>query len=250
MTDARAFTWFTKFGTVLDAMPEEEQAEFALAIVRYGSFGEEPEFGNAMLGALFLSLREDIDNSINKRAAASKGGRPAKNEKPQVKTGFEKPETTNAQSDEGGFGVSETTNAQNGEGGFEVSETIPYINQASTGQYKPSQGGTRAGAGAAPTEEEAVAYFQTNCIRGDPRAFFDFYESQGWLKGNGMPIVNWRAQAKQWHRKQVELDAEAKSRGRMTSTEAAQVATWKPVESDDEALARIDAQLAKLEAVS
>ncbi len=250
MTDARAFTWFTKFGMVLDAMPEDEQAEFALAIVRYGSFGEEPEFGNAMLGALFLSLREDIDNSINKRAAASKGGRPAKNEKPQVKTGFEKPETTNAQCDESGFEVSETTNAQNGEGGFEVSETIPYINQANTVQANTSQRGTRASAATAPTEEEAVAYFQTNCIRGDPHAFFDFYESQGWLKGNGMPIVNWRAQAKQWHRKQVELDAEAKSRGRMTSTEAAQVATWKPVESDDEALARIDAQLAKLEAVS
>ncbi len=246
--EARAFTWFTKFGTVLDAVPEADQAEFALAIVRYGSFGEEPKFDNALLSALFISLKEDIDNSLTKRASANKGGRPTKKEKPQVKTGFDNSETSFEENAETGFEVSETSFEPNAETGFANTETTAYINQTSTNQSITSQRGIRASAPApcAPSEEEAVAYFQANCIRGDPHAFFDFYESQGWLKGNGMPIANWKSQANQWHRKQVEIDAERKSRGRPTSQEVEQVAQWRPAETDEQALARLDAQLAAL----
>ena len=73
---ARSFTWFEKFGDVLEALPDENQAEFALAIVRYGSLCEEPEFDSPLMAALFTAIREDVDNSLTKRASASKGGRP------------------------------------------------------------------------------------------------------------------------------------------------------------------------------
>ena len=64
---ARSFTWFEKFGEVLEALPDENQAEFALAIVRYGSLGEEPEFDSPLMAALFTAIREDVDNSLTKR---------------------------------------------------------------------------------------------------------------------------------------------------------------------------------------
>ena len=57
-----------------------------------------------------------------------------------------------------------------------------------------------------PTEAEVAEYFAANCLRGDPSEFFDHFEAQGWVRGNGMPVVDWRAVARQWSRKQVEFD--------------------------------------------
>ena len=144
---ARSFTWFEKFGEVLEALPDENQAEFALAIVRYGSLGEEPEFDSPLVAALFTAIREDVDNSLTKRASASKGGRPAKTEKPQVKTskaetaetGFAKHETKTKPKPETGFEVSETNAKPVSQSGFEQCETSAYINQSNTVQANTSQ---------------------------------------------------------------------------------------------------------------
>lgn len=125
---ARSFTWFEKFGEVLEALPDENQAEFALAIVRYGSLGEEPEFDSPLMAALFTAIREDVDNSLTKRASASKGGRPAKQ---QVKT----------------------SKAETAETGSAKPETSAYINQSNTVQANTSQ--TRENQ-AKPSQEDAL----------------------------------------------------------------------------------------------
>lgn len=144
---ARSFTWFEKFGEVLEALPDENQAEFALAIVRYGSLGEEPEFDSPLMAALFTAIREDVDNSLTKRASASKGGRPPKADKRQAETngggnaetGFDKPKTKPKPKPETGFDVSETNAKPVSQGGFEQPETSAYINQANTVQASTSQ---------------------------------------------------------------------------------------------------------------
>ena len=33
--------------------------------------------------------------------------------------------------------------------------------------------------------------------------FYNHYESQGWVTGNGIPITNWRVKAENWHREQM-----------------------------------------------
>lgn len=144
---ARSFTWFEKFGEVLEALPDENQAEFALAIVRYGSLGEEPEFDSPLMAALFTAIREDVDNSLTKRASASKGGRPPKAEKPQAKTngggnaetGSAKPKTKAKPKPETGSEVSETKDKPVSETGFDQPETSAYINQSNTVQANPVQ---------------------------------------------------------------------------------------------------------------
>ena len=140
---ARAFTWFEKFGEVMEALPDENQAEFALAIVRYGSLGEEPEFSSPLMAALFTAIREDVDNSLTKRASAAKGGRPAKQAKTSKseasETGFAKPETKTKPKPETGFEVSETNAKPVSQGGFEQPETSAYINQSNTVQANTSQ---------------------------------------------------------------------------------------------------------------
>lgn len=157
---ARSFTWFEKFGEVLEALPDENQAEFALAIVRYGSLGEEPEFDSPLMAALFTAIREDVDNSLTKRASASKGGRPPKAEKQQAKTngggnaetGSAKPKTKAKPKPETGFEVSETKAKPVSQGGFDKPETSAYINQSNTVQANPVQ--TRENQ-AKPNQEDA-----------------------------------------------------------------------------------------------
>ena len=38
--------------------------------------------------------------------------------------------------------------------------------------------------------------------------FFNHYESQGWVTGNGIPIKNWRVKAENWHREQMRRAAD------------------------------------------
>lgn len=172
---ARSFTWFEKFGEVMEALPNENQAEFALAIVRYGSLGEEPEFDSPLMAALFTAIREDVDNSLTKRASASKGGRPPKAGKQQAETngggnaetGFQKPKTKAKPKPETGFEVSETKDEQVSETGFEKPKTQSNTVQANTVQANTDQ--TKPSQEDAPFPEDdpdgnAFAEFAAGCI--------------------------------------------------------------------------------------
>lgn len=258
---ASKFTWFPKFTKALERMPEGPRAQMLWAIVQYGANGVEPEFNSDNcsvevgidadgepitvdyswnMETIFETIREDIDNSVEARAR-NKGGRPRK-AKPEPE-----PEPRNGN---GVFEVSETDKtgvSESENGGFEVSETqetppnIPNHTKPDQTIDSPIQGRADAMPAAPegfepPTAEEVAAYFGANCLNGDPQAFFDFYASQGWRKSNGMPISDWQPQARQWHRRQRELDAEARSRGKPTASEV-EAATFRPTRTPEEALA-------------
>lgn len=222
---ASKFTWFPKMTATIERVPEGQRGELCWAIIQYGTNGVEPEFGD-LRDAVFESLREDIDNSIAARNK-NKGGRPRKDAKA---------ETGVSENGNGGFGVSETAETGVSEPENPSLYTNPYQSipsQANAGQcvapdapdgFEP------------PTAEEVAAYFGANCLNGDPQAFFDFYASQGWRKSNGMPISDWQPQARQWHRRQRELDAEARSRGKPTASEV-EAATFRSTRTPEEALA-------------
>lgn len=77
---AEKFTWFPKLTATLEKVPDELRAEMAWALVKYGTYGEEPEL-QWPLDAIFESLREDIDNSKTSRTAGAKGGKSGKKAK-------------------------------------------------------------------------------------------------------------------------------------------------------------------------
>ncbi len=97
----------------------------------------------------------------------------------------------------------------------------------------------------APSLEAVRAYFGANCLLGDPEAFWSHYASQGWEKGNGCRVSDWRALALSWARRQRYMDAEDRARGKPTQGEVAEAA-WKPVE-DPVAKARADVAKAEAE---
>lgn len=231
---ASKFTWFPTLTKSLEKMPEGPRGKMLWMLVQYGTNGIEPDFGDDWQSeALFTSLINNIDNSLAARNK-NKGGRPRKDAEPEPETS----ETGVSESGNGGFGVSETSET----GVSEPENPSLYINpyQSIPSQAIPVQGSVDACAAPEgfepPTAEEVAAYFGDNCLNGDPQAFFDFYASQGWRKSNGMPISDWQPQARQWHRRQRELDAEARSRGKPTASEV-EAATFRPTRTPEEALA-------------
>ena len=50
-----------------------------------------------------------------------------------------------------------------------------------------------------PTIDEIREYCESRNNNVDPEAFFDFYESKGWVVGRA-PMKNWQAAVRTWER--------------------------------------------------
>ena len=53
----------------------------------------------------------------------------------------------------------------------------------------------------APSPEEVREYILEHKLKVDPEAFWDCYAGAGWRDRNGNPVLDWRAKARQWHRR-------------------------------------------------
>ena len=181
--ETQTFTFHAKFGDAMKGLPRDAADELAAALVRFGCFGEEPEFENPYLAALFNMAREDIGYSIKKRSNGAKGGRPrnhgsdevsdvvSENEKPEseevsdVVSENEKPKQTNI--------ANCTTNANTGKGGARL---------------------------ARPTLAEVQSYIAEKGYHVDAEAFMAYYDSVGWRIGN-KPMKSWRSALTTWERR-------------------------------------------------
>ena len=66
------FTWYASFTEILDRLPEDKKAEFALGVIKYGSDGNEPCF-EYPLDIAFEGIRPNIDNSVKYSRMGKKG---------------------------------------------------------------------------------------------------------------------------------------------------------------------------------
>lgn len=203
--------------------PEDmrERMMLADAVLMYGLHGVEIELPKSVKRA-FKGLKNAIDNSKNKREQAKKGGRPrkAKAEPEPEPEPEQKPETE----------VSESENPN---------LTCPSLALPSLACVDGTRGGGDADSFAPPTLDECRAYFAANCISGDPDKFWAHYESQGWIRSNGMPVTSLKAVAMLWNGNQKRLDAEAHARGKPTDAEI-QAATFKPTRTPEQTRAELE----------
>ena len=193
------------------AMPDRSEGDaLIVAVVRFLASGEVPEGLTGYAQASWAMIEPVLVNSRQKAENGRRGGRPRatvskskRESKPKSKT------ESKPKSCEGGF-----------------------ASLSSSSSYSLSQEGVQGEETEGPeppTREEVRDYFGANCLKGDPDAFFDFYESQGWLKSNGLPISSWTSQANQWHRRQAQIDSERAARGEPTEAEA----KWRPAAEED-----------------
>lgn len=202
--------------------PEDmrERMMLADAVLMYGLHGVEIELPKSVKRA-FKGLKNAIDNSKNKREQAKKGGRPrkAKAEPEPEPEPEQKPETE----------VSESENPN---------LTCPSLALPSLACVDGTRATTTEGF-EPPTLEECRTYFAANCISGDPDKFWAHYESQGWIRSNGMPVTSLKAAAMLWNGNQKRLDTEAHARGKPTDAEI-QAATFKPTRTPEQTRAELE----------
>jgi len=235
-----AFTVFDSFAEVYDDFdasdPEDlrDRAMLADAIMMYGLHGVEADLPKH-LRRVFKAMKNAIDNSKDARGRGGKGGRPRK------KPVSDKPETQVSESENLGFSngkpVSDKPETQ-------VSESenpnlaCPSLALPSLACVDGTRGGDADGF-APPTLEECRAYFAANCISGDPDKFWAHYESQGWIRSNGMPVASLKAAAMLWNGNQKRIDADDRARGKPTASEI-EAATFKPTRTPEQTRAELE----------
>lgn len=157
---------------------------YLAALVVYLATGEEPELSGNALAAWTLTFPV----IMNSRAKSMNARKPAS------KT------------------VSKTSSKTNSK---PASKTVSKIESKEGAEYIPHslipnshipQEGVQGEE--PPTLDDVRAYFQANCLRGDPDLFWATYDAKGWVDGNGFPVTRWTSQALKWSRMQVERDAD------------------------------------------
>lgn len=202
------------------ALGDKEGMALAWAMLRYGYEGIEPKLKPTTMAA-FTFARGRIDAMVN----GSLGGlRRAAN------TGSQGGSQANAQ---GGSRQASQGGSQQKEKEKEKEITLAGYSEArqTPDDFDP------------PSMEDVEAYFAANCLRGDPRQFFDHYAAQGWTLPSGLPVSDVWALARNWSRKQVGFDADRKARGGQTSQEVERASVWKPVKTDAERIVELRREL-------
>ncbi len=175
---------------------EEDKRAYYTALVEYLYYGIEPELSGPAK-AVFIAIKPTLDNSIARSRAGRSGGskRASKTE-----ANAKQARKQNGSKREANGEANENQNAEN-RGSYQDSPS-PYSSQPSTHQVSGGccyDGEGVQGEGfAPPTLDEVRGYFAANCLMGDPDAFFATYDSQGWVKGNGMPVRSWTSLALKW----------------------------------------------------
>ena len=194
------FTWFPKLTDTVTKVPEEFRGALLWALVRYGTYGEEPDLGWP-LDAIFESLREDIANSKQCRSNGKSGGRGnKKTASDKAKPPLSDAQTPLCESRNPASGEGDTPLCEREKGSSEGSEPKP--DQASPVQSKPEV--VKRKRFKPPTPQEADAYAEEWCRENgyDPSGFSgckftDFYASKGWMVGKS-PMRDWKAAARNW----------------------------------------------------
>lgn len=66
------FTWYASFTRILNGLPKDKQAEFALGVIAYGTHQTEPFF-EYPLDIAFEGIRPNIDNSVKYSRMGKRG---------------------------------------------------------------------------------------------------------------------------------------------------------------------------------
>ena len=177
------------------ALGDKDGAALAWALIRYGYTGEEPEGLKPALVAAFNFARGRVD-AMRK---GSQGGAKRNRVKPQRKA--------------------EAPSLDPSLGGSLPPSDTPSLDPSLQKEKEKEKEEIASAISCAPEFQEAYPsapeppeigevrdYFGANCLRGKPDEFFDHFEAQGWVRSNGQHIEDWRAQARQWSRKQAEFD--------------------------------------------
>lgn len=187
------FHW--DYWDVLSSCTKDERMRLVDALLVYYFEGEEPTDLKGLEMALFKSLRGKVLAS---------------------KTGLENAmrrklsQTSQAPSDAPTQAPSEGASGQERS---KKKEEVLERDRARAGACGERYDSTSPGF-VEPTVSQVEAEAQARgCGNVDAQAFVDYYAAQGWLRGNGQPVTDWRRLLTGWRDRQAERDARCPRKG-------------------------------------
>lgn len=200
-------------------LPEQERGQLYTAVLEYLYYGREPDFKmRPTPRGMFVMLRPVLDNQRAKQAAGSKGGRAAGERK--ARRGNRNASKTQAEPKQNAStAASETQAERKQEPSGTQAELFPKTQaerkQNATEQEqeqereKPSPDGE--GKKSPPKRKQPRPFVpptvgevarvarERNLTLVDPEAFWAHYDAQGWVNGNGIPLVSWESKLISWN---------------------------------------------------
>lgn len=191
------FHW--DYWDVLSSCTKDERMRLVDALLVYYFEGEEPTDLKGLEMALFKSLRGKV---LASKAGLENAMRRKLSQTSQAPSDAPSDAPTQAPS-EGASGQERSKKKE------EVLERDRARAGACGGRYDSTSPGF-----VEPTVSQVEAEAQARgCGNVDAQAFVDYYAAQGWLRGNGQPVTDWRRLLTGWRDRQAERDARCPRKG-------------------------------------
>lgn len=201
----------------LELADRREADELIGMIVRYLRTGEEPEPRTDAQRMAIAMVRPVLEKSRARAAAGSRGGSAAPRDGAGADGGRAARDRASAVHDRSQASkaaskrASKRQSKKGSKRGSDIYSSSSSLQEDPRDGLQPVRGFQvegEPGGFSPPSLDEVRAYWEANALRGDPEAFFATYDSQGWVKGNGLPVHSWMSLALKWSREQVGRDAE------------------------------------------
>ena len=191
------FHW--DYWDVLSSCTKDERMRLVDALLVYYFEGEEPTDLKGLEMALFKSLRGKV---LASKTGLENAMRRKLSQTSQAPS--DAPSDAPAQAPSEGASGQERSKKKE-----EVLERDRARAGACGGRYDSTSPGF-----VEPTVSQVEAEAQARgCGNVDAQAFVDYYAAQGWMRGNGQPVTDWRRLLTGWRNRQAERDARCPRKG-------------------------------------
>ena len=199
------FHW--DYWDVLSSCTKDERMRLVDALLVYYFEGEEPTDLKGLEMALFKSLRGKV---LASKTGLENAMRRKLSQTSQAPSDAPSDAPTQAPSDAPTQAPSEGASGQErSKKKEEVLERDRARAGACGGRYDSTSPGF-----VEPTVSQVEAEAQARgCGNVDAQAFVDYYAAQGWMRGNGQPVTDWRRLLTGWRDRQAERDARCPRKG-------------------------------------
>lgn len=219
MTRRESFTFRTEWHDAISELPAEYRLEAMDYIVMYATTGESPDEVSAVVRAIMILIRPQIDrdrvlyeNGCRGAEYGARGGRPRKpqnnpNETPEKPQ--ENPKKTPSEPQENPNETPVSSRVRdNTHTNISLDNNIQDIDNNNSEAIERSVGDKKGGAGGKhpgkrfmkPTVEDIRNYCTERGNAVDAQRFYDFYEAKGWLIGKN-PMKDWKAAVRTWEQR-------------------------------------------------
>lgn len=215
-------------------LPEQERGQLYTAVLEYLYYGREPDFKmRPTPRGMFVMLRPVLDNQRAKQAAGSKGGKARAKRQANPKQEPSKTQADGKQSPSRPAGKAQAnpkqepsrpTSTGHAEAQAKLWQSPSEQEQEQEREKPPTDvGGEKRPPAPRPfvppsAEEVARVARERNLTLVDPEAFWAHYDAQGWVNGNGIPLVSWESKLISWNSAERLRQQEARQGGAYDAT--------------------------------